>query len=526
VEIVFTPCPELPTLWGDAVALQTIFERLLDNAIKFSRPLPNQTRPVTIALNTLEDEVRIAFRDEGTGIPAAMHERIFDLFEQHNRGLMEQQGFGMGLTIAKGLVELHNGRIEVASEEGKGSTFTVSLPAHTEHDRSQTAPPNSFHGVPEVASGRIPATILLVEDEISLLHGLADLLLLPTGKYEVNVLAALNGREGLAVLQDHQPDLIISDIMMPQMDGYQFLQAVREGRQWVDIPFIFLTAKNESRDRYEGLRLGVEEYITKPYDTDDLLLFVEKQLDKRFQSQQTVLQDFEGLKRGILNLVTPELMQPLTAVSIHTEKLSKGLEQTYSQEELSTSLREIQTGGLRLNQLIEDLIALAELQTGETAVAYNYHAQPTPNLGPLLFEISQIFALAFPETDIDCPFQDETAMVFGDSRMLLECVQRLLKFAVHYSQTVPETVRLAAKNEGLEVHISLASAIPLQSEAFVHFESALNSDDINLLQLPDYVASLHIVKQYVGLHNGRLTGHNTSETGFRFTIALPIYSPE
>lgn len=519
VEILFTPSPELPTLWGDAVALQNVLERLLDNAIKFSRPLPNQTRPVTISITTLNDEVCVAFRDEGIGIPPAKHERIFDLFEQHNRVLMEQQGFGMGLTIAKGLVELHNGRIEVTSEEGKGSTFTIVLPVYSERERRQQVQPGTLHG-------RTPATVLVVEDDDSLLHGLADLLMIHTGKYQVNVLTGLNGREGLAALQDHQPDLIISDIMMPQMDGYQFLAAVRENRHWSDIPFIFLTAKGEKRDQYEGYRLGVEEYITKPYDTDDLLLFVEKQLDKRFQSQQTVLQDFEKLKRSILNLVTPELMQPLTAVSIHTDKLSQGLEQTYSQEELSASLREIQTSGLRLNRLIEDLITLAELQTGETAVAYNYHADAIPNFGLLLFEMNQIFALPSSGTHIDCPFQEETAMVFGDSAMLLECVDRLLKFTVHYSQTVPEAVKLAAQNEGAEVHIALASAVPLQSEAFAHFETTMTSDDINLLELPDYVAGLHIVKHYVGLHNGRLLAHNTPQTGCHFTIALPIYNPE
>lgn len=518
VRIEFTSPTDLPAILGEPVALQAIFEHILDNSIKFSRPSPDKPGLVRVDIYTLDDHIHLAFQDEGPGIPAAMHERIFDLFEQHNRTVMEQQGAGIGLTIAKALVELHNGRIQVTSAEHQGSTFTVILPIYTTNSHSAAVPYTYTHG-------RIPATVLLVEDEINLLQGLADLLEIHTGKYDLRILTALNGREGLKVLQDNQPDLIISDIMMPHMDGYQFLAAVRESSQWVDIPFIFLTAKGEKRDQYEGYRLGVEEYITKPYDTDDVLRYIEKQLDKRFQAQQTVRQDFDSLKRSILKLVTPELMQPLTAVSIHTEKLAQGLEQTHSQQELTASLREIQEGGVRLSRLIEDLITMAELQTGETAVSYNWHAQPITGFGLLLYEMSQVFAHHhFPGTHIECTFKEQSPPLYGNSQMLMECVERLLRFIIHYGQTTPETVSLDIRCQSDEVFISLTSPVALELGAFNHFQQTILFDDINFVTAPDYIASLYIVKQYLMLHHGRLQGDNTAEAGCCFTIALPIYT--
>lgn len=225
VTILFEPATRAPSFWGDAAGLQTAFDALLNNAIKFTAPVTGRERLVQVTVFTQGHEVGVAFSDTGLGIPAAMHERIFDLFEQYNRSLMEQQGAGMGLTIARDLVELHHGRIVLHSEENNGSVFTVLLPMYAPEGEWPVRPANN----------RIPATLLLVEDEENLLHGLADLLLLFEGRYDLHILTATNGREGLEILQDHQPDLIISDIMMPQMDGYQFLQAVRENPQWVPL---------------------------------------------------------------------------------------------------------------------------------------------------------------------------------------------------------------------------------------------------------------------------------------------------
>ncbi len=513
VAVFFEPAEAVPSFWGDPKGLQTAFDALLNNAIKFTAPVTDRERLVQVRVFTQGHEVGVAFSDNGLGIPAAMHERVFDLFEQYNRALMEQQGVGMGLTITRDLIQLHHGRILLHSEEDKGSVFTVMLPIVSPVAESSAN------------NGRLPATLLLVEDEENLLYGLADLLLLFEGRYELQILTAMNGREGLAVLQEYQPDLIISDIMMPQMDGYQFLQTVRENPQWVHIPFIFLTAKGEKRDEYEGRRLGVEEYIIKPYEPDDVLKLVEKRLDRHFHSLRLVQADFEVLKQGILNLVTREMMQPLTAVSLHTLKLAQGLEQAGSPQELAASLSAIQEGSERLNELIKDLITLAELQTGEATVSYTWEAQPIHDLGIILYELSQAADRQYsPETVIYYALLPEPPAIFGNSRMLSDCVERLLRFSIFQAESRPATVHLESGRQGDEVQISVTAVTPLQPMALAQFQQVLLSDEINLIDAPDYVASLYIVKQYVVLHHGRLTGHSSPESGCCFTITLPIHN--
>src|SRR5688572_521102 len=129
------------------------------------------------------------------------------------------------------------------------------------------------------------ATILLVEDDQSLLDGISDLLEVADMGYQVHALTASNGRAGLARIAEETPDLIISDIMMPLMDGFEFLAEVRKNPAWIHIPFIFLTARGEKRDIQEGRSSGAELYITKPFDNDELLQLVKGQLDRTFQLQ-------------------------------------------------------------------------------------------------------------------------------------------------------------------------------------------------------------------------------------------------
>ncbi len=515
-EIKVTTPENVPPVFADTVSIQEIFERILDNAIKFSQPRTENPSQVTVTVTIQENTLLIAFADEGIGIPETMHEQIFKLFEQHNRGVLEQQGTGLGLTIAKELAELHDGRIELQSVAGQGSTFTLALPVY-DASGSLAAPARGS------GNGRIQATVLLVEDNENLMVGLADLLEIHSGKYQLRVLTALNGQLGLEVIQETVPDLIISDIMMPVMDGYQFLGTVRSNPEWLNIPFIFLTAKGERRDQHKGYVLGVEEYITKPYDSDDVLLFIEKQLDKHFYSQQVVQQDFDALKRNILNIITPELIEPITSVTHHTEMLAD----VNTEAELATSLREIQVGGTRLNILIEDLIALAELVTGEAEVAYGWQAQPIANLGLLLFETCQIVShQKYPDIKIHCPFNEEVGLVFGDSSLLLACVERLLAFARDNCQASLSKITLSVATEMDNVTVTIAGNSPLKAKPTRHLETILTASDINVSNLPDYAAGLYIVRGHVGLHDGRFSYSNTSDEGFTFTIALPVYVPD
>lgn len=208
------------------------------------------------------------------------------------------------------------------------------------------------------------ATILLVEDESALLTGIADLLQLAGLPYEIRVLTAANGQAGLRLMQEETPDLIISDIMMPRMDGYEFLAEVRRRPSWVHIPFIFLTAKAKRDDLLQGRRMGAELYITKPFATAELLELVESQLDRTFELRRVREEKLAALKRDILQLLSHEFRTPLTYVTAYYEMLADSLTDFQETDHLEEYLRGIQAGSLRLSRLVQDLIRVMEIRTG------------------------------------------------------------------------------------------------------------------------------------------------------------------
>ncbi len=523
VQLHFDSSPNLPPTFGNRESIQNIFERILDNAVKFTaayKKRSKETGHVTISATAVSNELHIAIQDEGMGIPAYMLDNIFDLFVQHNRDNMEQQGAGIGLTVARGLAKLHHGRIEVESREGYGSTFTLVLPVY---DGDTT----SFMRGDSPANGRKQANILIVEDNPLQRVGLEDLLETYDGRYQFNICTAANGLEGLEQIGQTVPDLIISDIMMPQMDGYQFLQAVRENRKWQHISFIFLTAKGEKQDEFEGFRRGVDEYIIKPYDGDDMVRFVIKQLDKHFHAQMIQVQTFDELKRSIINLITPEFRQPLDAVSESSQKLARSLQKAETDQALKQSLEGIYAGSIHLSRLIENMIALAELRTGEAETAFKLRAIPIQNLGALLHETCQLqmHNLHIQGWPIHCQFNDDIPPVFADTTTLFTAVQHLIELGTTYCQsTTSRTISLLVKKTDEQtVSIKIQFSTPLNEKHEQLFRELMATEMPEWSEMSGSTTKLLISKGYVALHNGRIQIAN--DDGLVFTIILPAYQP-
>ena len=513
---------KLPVIFGDPVTLTNIIERLLNNAIKFTDPSQSHINHISVKATVQAKNIHIVITDEGMGFPSHMRNQIFEPFVQYNRGILEQQGAGTGLAIVKGLVQLHNGRIEAESQEGAGSKFTIILPSY-----QRQKPKKETHGIAD-QSDKAPATVLIVEDDRNLLNGLEDLLTIFDGKYKLNVLTALNGKLALDVIKQQIPDLIISDIMMPQMTGYEFLLHVRENPQWLHIPFIFLTAKGEKQDEYEGFRRGVDEYITKPYDSDDVLRFVQKQLDKHFHNQNLIAQSFDDLKRSIINLITPDFRTPLDSVSEYSDELAKALQDANTDSDLKHSLRGIQDNSLRLTTLIEDFISLAELKTGEAWTAHTLKAYPIANLGNLLFETCQSLKQRkeMEGWRLDMATITEMPKVVADWTTLQEALERLISVGMQYCEPNPNTKEILfslfnTKSGKVEIVISFAAF--LSDTVAAEFIEIMTNDEPDLLKFPEHGSSLYIAKGYVALHGGQLLFGQGKPAGFHFAIQLPAY---
>jgi CheY-like chemotaxis protein len=243
---------------GDGTRLVQIVTNLLNNAAKYT---PQGGR-IELELNPDGDTVRLVVRDNGIGIDAALLPHVFDLFVQGERSFDRAQGgLGIGLALVKSLVEQHGGCISAASRgPGAGSEFTVWLP------RAQTTsvPDMPRHG--DAAAGR-PLNILIVDDNADA----ADMLSMYLGSVGHRVQVAYEGRRGLALVEAAAPDVLLLDIGLPDIDGYQLAQRFRALPQTAQATLIALTGYGQASDRERSIAAGFDHHLTKPVDITALL---------------------------------------------------------------------------------------------------------------------------------------------------------------------------------------------------------------------------------------------------------------
>lgn len=272
--------------WYDEDKLEKIVSNLLTNAFKYTRDKVQLSGEV---INEGHSTcVVISVRDNGSGIPAEEQELIFNRFYRIEKaGNASREGTGIGLYFVKKLVELHRGRIELKSSN-KGSEFIICIPASKDqfraadepaiHKQTKSAPENTSAGLIKTEDR---STLILVVEDNAELNRLISESLSETGR----VISAFNGKEGFETAVQDIPDIIICDVMMPVMDGMAMLRNIRNNRLTRHIPVIMLTARAGRENKIEGLSSGADDYITKPFDTRELILKTRNQLE-RIQAQK------------------------------------------------------------------------------------------------------------------------------------------------------------------------------------------------------------------------------------------------
>ncbi len=265
--------PKLPAgVIGDPTRFRQIWVNLVDNAIKFTHQ--GVVTMKALLLEEAEDRVTLCgvVSDTGIGIPPDKQDIIFESFSQADASMSRQYGgTGLGLAICKQLVEMMGGRIEVESEVGQGSTFTFTVRL----ERAAELAPGAAEPALVEAPTTVGAHILLVEDN-PVNRRVAEALLTRAG-YQVR--SAENGRQALEVLGAHpEINLILMDVQMPEMDGYQTTAAIRADPRWRDLPIIAMTAHAMSGDRERCLAAGMNDYVAKPIRRQELMRAVESAL--------------------------------------------------------------------------------------------------------------------------------------------------------------------------------------------------------------------------------------------------------
>lgn len=273
----------------DPTKTQSICSNLLSNAIKFT---PNggviQVEIDEIPSPQGQSYCQIRISDNGPGIPEEALPYIFDRFYQaDNTTTRQAEGTGVGLALTKELVEILQGEIEVDSRTKVGTTFTIKLPIHKQAkptDARALLAPISEHGNlprlvldnPTVAPPAEQPSVLLVEDNADVLQYLTSCL---ADQYKLTM--ALNGQEGIDKAIETIPDIIISDVMMPEKDGIELLQALKNDERTSHIPIVMLTAKADIQSKIEGLEQGADAYLAKPFYKAELLVRLKKLIELR-----------------------------------------------------------------------------------------------------------------------------------------------------------------------------------------------------------------------------------------------------
>ena len=308
--------PEACVIESDHEKLQRILLNLLSNAFKFVQDKGS----IALRLSATGNYVQIEVQDNGPGIPEDMRERVFERFVQVENGASRQYcGTGLGLTIVKDFVYLLHGELELAEPPGGGALFRIKLPGSAPAGTVLRDSPVPFDqnwarevigelrigaqdssSVVSVPEGDKPL-VLVVEDNADMNRFLAGTL-----QTDYRVVSACNGRQGLAQALAMPPDLIISDVMMPEMDGEQMVRQIRQHAALAEIPIVMLTAKADDDLCVRLLKFGVQDFLHKPFSVDELLARAGKLVAERrrthaqLQESETRFQvTFEQAAAGI-----------------------------------------------------------------------------------------------------------------------------------------------------------------------------------------------------------------------------------
>jgi DNA-binding response OmpR family regulator len=342
--------------------MEKVFYNLISNAIKYNRKLGK----VAIKIKNVDSLfVEVSVEDTGAGIPDKYVPFIFNRFYQVDESSTRNfEGTGIGLALVKELVELHKGTVKLKSKEGEGTVFYVKLPF------SKVEKEEDFREIPKIKHDILPdyypqkettetddvtkendklsaaksEIILIVEDNKDVRTYIREQL-----ENDFQIKEAVNGEEGIKLASEILPDLIVTDLMMPKVNGLQLCKAVRYDEKTSHIPIIMLTAKADLEDKIEGLERGVDDYITKPFSAKELkvrirnLLIQRKLLRKRFKKA---------------TVIKPSEVSVVSADQTFLEKTIKLIEDNFENQDFNPEslAQEVNMSVSQLNRKLNALI--------------------------------------------------------------------------------------------------------------------------------------------------------------------------
>ncbi len=552
----------------DPDMLQRVVINLLSNAFKFTP----QDGAVSADLRCDKNEVYLSVTDTGPGISADQHKSIFERFHQAEGGTTRTHGgTGLGLAIVKDFVALHGGQVEVVSNPGSGAKFIVRLPlsapAHVVVTRSSHTPGPTTNAALEgtlqdlaadsetgTTTDMLPhfpdrASVLVVEDNQEMSHFIASIL-----SDEYNIVTAIDGQEGLERALALQPDLIVTDIMMPRMSGDQLVSALRVNSQFDAVPILLLTAKADDDLRVSLLQTGAQDYLTKPFLPQELLarasnLVSMKRAGDALRSElASASNDVEELAKGLaakhrqlhaardaaevareqaerasqvksqfLGMISHELRTPLSTLNMNVQLLSRP-DGSQLPEAFKPRLDRMRRATRQLSTLVEGLLEYTRVESGKLAAQVE-----TVNAYELMQDIIETQQDNVPPEVllVLAPSPPELAPLVTDPRLLQVILNNLVSNALKFTSQGTVTLRL----NSTETHhvfdvCDTGIGIPEADIAriFMPFEQL---EPIHRKSIPGVGLGLALVKQMVEALGGKIMVSSQQGTGSTFSLELP-----
>lgn len=542
-------CPDLEEpIYVDPDMWEKIVLNLVSNAFKFTF-----SGSIEVKLRKSAETVELTVRDTGVGIPPEELPKVFERFHRVpvSRG-RTQEGSGIGLALVRELVKLHGGTVSVKSAPGEGTLFTVSLPRGKDHlpkDRinaARTMTPTSLGAAPFVSEALrwLPPTsgsdrdssavsaqrenaderrfrILLADDNADMRDYVSRLL---SDRYEV--VAVADGQAAWNAIQERVPDLVLSDVMMPVLDGFELLRRIRANPATQEIPVVLLSARAGEEARIEGLEATADDYIVKPFSARELLATVDahrKTIDIRRESREAELRLVEQLreqdqrKDEFLATLAHELRNPLAPIRNGLELIRLSNNDPAVVEKATTIMRrQIE----QMVRLVDDLLDVARISRNKLELR-----REQVNFETVVHNAVETSRpmLAAAENDLQISLPAEPVWLEADPVRLAQVFSNLLNNAAKYSERGGR-ISLVATQTGDELTVRV-------SDTGIGIEPAKLSQIfgmfVQLEALDQQVRSglgvgLTLVQRLIEMHGGSIEAHSEGQgKGSEFIVRLP-----
>ncbi|HEX6649165.1 MAG TPA: ATP-binding protein [Pyrinomonadaceae bacterium] len=559
LDLVVNCSPLANEVFVDREMWEKIVFNLLSNAFKFTFE-----GKIVVSVRESEENVELEVSDTGTGIPEAELPHLFERFHRVKAALgRSYEGSGIGLALVHELVKLHGGTVSVRSELERGSTFTVSIPAGSAHlpqDRIygkrtlastgfrreayvqevlKWLPEDGNHS-PEFGSlipesftptpmGKPHARILLADDNADMRDYVRRLL---SPKYDVETVADGETALGLARYRDF--DLVLSDVMMPKLDGFSLLRALRGDDRTKTIPVILLSARAGEEARVEGMDAGADDYLIKPFSARELLARVEAHLNLqrvRRESEQALMDlmvseqkaraDAElanKVKDDFLAMLSHELRTPLNAIIGWSHLLKKG---TLTEQDRVRGIEAIDRNAAAQGAIIDELLDVSRIVTGKLRL----ETKPVELAGVIDAAIESVrLAAEAKAIQISTAVERDAGLVDGEALRLQQVIWNLLSNAVKFTPRGGRIdVALASSGSDLKIVVSdTGEGIEPEFLPYI-FERFRQADSSSKRVHGGLGLGLSIVRSLVEMHGGHVRAASDGNgKGATFTVSIPM----